>query len=94
MNIKNPFSTTKSTFKGIPFSGVLNWVTVHSQIEKYVEIFSTYCAGKVKFARFFQIVLTGYPVEEWEILARARIFSSGGENLSSIDFDHSNLFQS
>ena len=59
-----------------------------------MEIFSTYSAGKMKLARFFQVVLTGYPVEEWEILARAQIFSSGGENLSSSDFDHSNLFQS
>ena len=30
---------TKSAFKDISFLGVLNWVTIHSQTEKYVEIF-------------------------------------------------------
>ena len=39
--IKNPFPMTKSTFKGISILEVLNWVTVHSQTEKYVEIIST-----------------------------------------------------
>ena len=32
---------TKSTFKDILFLKVLNWVTVHGQTEKYVEIIST-----------------------------------------------------
>ena len=31
----------KSTFKGISFLEVLNWVIVHSQTEKCVEIIST-----------------------------------------------------
>ena len=41
MGIKNPFPKTKSTFKDIAFLEVLNWVTVHSQTEKCVEIIST-----------------------------------------------------
>ena len=57
--IKNPFPLTKSTFKDISFLGVLNWVTIHSQTEKYVEIISTPCDRKVKHARVFQIVLKG-----------------------------------
>ena len=41
VGIKSPFPMTKSTFKDILFLKVLNRVTVHSQIEKYVEIIST-----------------------------------------------------
>ena len=36
-----------------------NWVTVHSQTEKYVEIVSTPTNGKVKLARVSQIALKG-----------------------------------
>ena len=50
---------TKSNFKDISFSGVLNWVTIHSRTEKYVEIISTHRDGKVKHARIFQIALKG-----------------------------------
>ena len=38
---KNSFPMTKSAFKDISFLEVLNWVTVHSQTEKCVEIIST-----------------------------------------------------
>ena len=41
VGIKNPFPMTKSAFKDISFLEVLNWVTVHSQTEKCVEIIST-----------------------------------------------------
>ena len=50
---------TKYTFKNISFLGVLNWVTIHSQTDKYVEIISTPCDGKVKHAKIFQIALKG-----------------------------------
>ena len=50
---------TKKTFKDISFLEVLNWVTVHSQTEKCVEIISTPCDWKVKHARVFQIALEG-----------------------------------
>ena len=50
---------TKSTFKGILFLGVLNSVTVQSQIEKCVEIISTPRDWKVKHARDFQFALEG-----------------------------------
>ena len=59
VGIKNPFHITKSTFKDISFSRVLNWVTAHSQSEKCVEIISTSCDWKVKHARDFQIALEG-----------------------------------
>ena len=36
-----------------------NWVTIHSQTEKYVEIIPTPRDGKVKHARVFQIALKG-----------------------------------
>ena len=38
VDIENPFPMTKSTFKDTSSLGVLNWVTIHSQTEKYVEI--------------------------------------------------------
>ena len=57
MDIKNPFPMAKSTFKGISFLGVLNFVAVHSQTKKYLEIISTPRVGKVKHARVFQIAL-------------------------------------
>ena len=50
---------TKSTYKDISFLGVLNWVTIHGQTEKYVEILSTHRDGKVKHAKVFQIALEG-----------------------------------
>ena len=49
----------KSTFKGISFLVVLNFVAVHSQTKKYLEIISTPRVGKVKYARVFQIALKG-----------------------------------
>ena len=42
---------TKSSFKDILFLGVLNWATVHNQIEKYMEIISTPRDGKMKHAK-------------------------------------------
>ena len=69
MDIKNPFPTTKSTFKDISFFGVLNWVEIHSQIEKYVEIISTPRNGKV--SQGFPNSMKGVgekisrPSEEW-----------------------------
>ena len=59
MDIKNSFPMTKSTYKDISFLGVLNWVTIHSQTEKYVEILSTHGDGKVKHDKVFQIALEG-----------------------------------
>ena len=59
VDIKNPFPMIKSTFKGISFWWVLNWVTVHSQTEKYVENISTPHDRKVRHTRFFQIALKG-----------------------------------
>ena len=59
VDIKNPFFMTKSTFKDISFLGVLNWVTVHSQTDKCVEIIPTPRDWKVKHARVFQITLQG-----------------------------------
>ena len=41
VDIKKQVPMTKSAFKDISFLGVLNWVTIHSQTEKYVEIIST-----------------------------------------------------
>ena len=38
---------------------VSNWVTIHSQTEKYVDIISTPRDGKVKHARVYQIALNG-----------------------------------
>ena len=40
VDIKNSFSMIKTTFKYIFILKVLNWVTDHSQTEKYVEIIS------------------------------------------------------
>ena len=48
LDMKNPFSMINSTFKDILFLGVLNWVTVHSQTEKYLEIIFTPHDEKVK----------------------------------------------
>ena len=31
----------KNTFKDISFLGVLNWVSLHNELEKYVEIIFT-----------------------------------------------------
>ena len=59
VDIKNLLLMTKSTFKNISFLGVLNWVTIHSQTEKHVEIISTLRDGKAKHARVFQIALKG-----------------------------------
>ena len=59
MDIKNSFPMTKSTFKDISILGVSNWVTIHSQTEKYVEIISTHRDGKVKHVKVFQIALEG-----------------------------------
>ena len=59
MDMKNPFLMTKSTFKDISSLGVSNWVTIHSQTEKYVEIISKPRDGKVKHDRVFQIALKG-----------------------------------
>ena len=39
VDFKKQVPMTKSAFKDISFLGVLNWVTIHSQTEKYVEIF-------------------------------------------------------
>ena len=50
---------TKSTFKDISFLGVLNWITIHSQTEKYVEIISSPRNEKVKHAKVFQTALEG-----------------------------------
>ena len=50
---------TKSTFKDISVLEVLNWVTVHSQTEKRVEIISTPRDWQVKYVRVFQITLEG-----------------------------------
>ena len=50
---------TKSTFKDISFLEVLNWVTVHVQTEKWVEIASTPRNWKVKHAKVIQIALKG-----------------------------------
>ena len=41
VGIKTSLPITKNTFQDISFSEGLNWVTVHSQTEKYVEIIST-----------------------------------------------------
>ena len=60
VDIKSPFTMIISTFKGISFFGVLNWVTVHSQIAKCVRVISTPHDGKVKHARVFQIGLKKY----------------------------------
>ena len=57
MDIKNPFHMTKSTFKDISFLEVLNWVVVHSQNMKYLEIISTPRFGKVKYVGVFQVAL-------------------------------------
>ena len=38
VDMKISFPIIKSTFKDIYFFGALNWVTVHNQTEKYVEI--------------------------------------------------------
>ena len=57
MDIKNPFTMTKSTFNDILVLGVLNWVIVYRQTEKYVEIISTLRDGELKHAMFFQIAL-------------------------------------
>ena len=48
---------TNSTFNNETL--VSNWVTIHSQTEKYVEIISAPRDGKVKHARVFQIALKG-----------------------------------
>ena len=48
---------TKSTFQNVSFLGVLNWVTVHSQTDKCVEIISAPRDGKVKHAGVFQLAL-------------------------------------
>ena len=48
---------TKSTFKDISFLEVLNWVVVHSQNMKYLEIISTPRFGKVKYVGVFQVAL-------------------------------------
>ena len=50
----------KSTFKSISFLGMLNWVTVHSRTEKYVEIIYTPRDRKVKHVRVFQMALKGF----------------------------------
>ena len=55
--MKNPFLMTKSTFQDVSFLGVLNWVTVHSQTDKCVEIISAPHDGKVKHAGVFQLAL-------------------------------------
>ena len=62
MDIKNPIRITKSTFKDISFSGMLNRVTDQNLTANYVEIISTPFDGKVKHARVFQIALNGYGV--------------------------------
>ena len=54
VDIKNPFRMTKNTVKSISFLRVLNWVRVHDETEKYVEIISTALHGKVKHAKVFQ----------------------------------------
>ena len=51
------FIQQTSIFKDISFLGVLNWVTIHSQTEKYVENISTPRDRKVKHSRVFQIAL-------------------------------------
>ena len=48
---------TKSAFNDVSFLEVLNWVTIHSQTEKYVEITSTPHDGKMERAKVFQIAL-------------------------------------
>ena len=50
---------TKSTCKDISFLEMLNWVTLHIQIEKCVKIISTPRDLKMKHARVFQIALEG-----------------------------------
>ena len=50
MNTKNPFPMTKSIFNDISVLEVLNWVTVYSQTEKYVENISTLRNGEMKHA--------------------------------------------
>ena len=89
---------TKSTFMDISFFGVLNWVTVHSQTEKYVKIIATPCDGKVEHARVFQKALQGweenYGGGRWEILVWAAVFSASGKNLLRSDLDHLIPFQS
>ena len=98
VGIKSPFPMTKSTFKGISFLGVLSWVTVHSQTEKYVEIISTTLDWKVKHVRVFQNSIRGIGRNlssqrwKWEILLKGGTFSVGGENLSRSDFDHLYFF--
>ena len=91
----------KGTFKDISFLGVLNWVTIQSQTEKYVEIISWWknetCQSfpnSIKGVGKKSPVPVGGGRVAWEILVRVGIFSSGGENLLRSDFDHSNLFQS
>ena len=59
MDIKNPFPMSKSTFQDNSFLAVLNWVAVHSQTKKYLEVISTPRVGKMKYARVFQIALKG-----------------------------------
>ena len=56
--------------------------------------------GNVKHARVFQIALQRYGKSPLPVgvggmknFGEAAIFSSGGDNLSRSDFDHSNLFQ-
>ena len=51
---------TKSNFTEIWFSGVLKWVTVHNQTDKYLEVISPPRGGMVKHARVFQIALKKY----------------------------------
>ena len=51
---------TKSIFRDISFLEVLNWVTVHSQTEKCVDIISTPSDWWVENARIVQIALAEY----------------------------------
>ena len=85
---------TKSAFKDISIFGVLKWVTVHSQTEKYVEIVSTPLDWKVKHARIFKNCIrevegeSPLPTRKWKILVKSETFSLGGENLARSNFDH------
>ena len=100
MDNENPFPLTKNTFKDITFLRGLNRVPVHSQTEKYVELFLHLVMVRKNmpgFTNSIKGVGEKYPVPVegwgWKMLVRTRNFFLG-ENHPRSDFDHLNLFQS
>ena len=85
MGNKNPFSMTKSAFKDISIFGVLKWVTVHSQTEKYVEIVFTPLDWKMKHARILKNSIrevegeSPLPTRKWKILVKIEWWKSRQE---------------